>query len=65
KNEKKSTTSHDICIIGYDDEPTSKFFGRFLIKNNYHHWGDTKNMAWVKYSDMMYMITDVLYFTIK
>lgn len=65
KNGKKNATSHDICIIGYDDEPSSKFFGRFLIKNNYHYWGDTKNMAWVRYPDMMYMITDVLYFTIK
>lgn len=65
KNGKKSSTSHDICIIGYDDDLSSKFFGRFLIKNNYKYWGDERNMAWIRYEDMMYMITYALYFTIK
>lgn len=65
KHEKKSKTAHDICIIGYDDQVGSKYFGRFLIKNNYEIWGDERNMAWVKYEDMMYMITSALYFTIN
>ncbi|MCJ0742715.1 C1 family peptidase [Pedobacter montanisoli] len=61
---KKASGYHDICVIGYDDDPNSKYFGRFLIKNNYKTWGDSRNMAWVLYNDMMYMISQALYFTI-
>jgi len=64
KDDNKSDTAHDIVIIGYDDAPASKYFGRFLVKNNFKNFGDERNMAWVKYENMMYMITHALYFTI-
>jgi hypothetical protein len=62
---EKSRTAHDICIIGYDDRPGSPTNGRFLVKNNYSTWGNKQAMAWVRYSDMMYMIAYAAYFTIK
>lgn len=63
--EERSSTAHDICIIGYDDREGSRTKGRFLVKNNYSEWGNKQGMAWIRYDDMMYLIFYAAYFTIK
>jgi hypothetical protein len=63
-SENKSVGPHDICIIGFDDQPQSPNNGCFLVKNNFLNWG-SKGFSWIRYNDMMKIITEALVIEIQ
>jgi len=61
---KKEIGDHDVCIIGFDDRDNSSKIGCFYVKNNFSDWGNN-GFSWVKYEELMNIITDAMVITIK